>query len=71
MLRTEPVLDEVPLVVAEVVLVLWRTLAERPLEDRQSALLLEQLGPLLVRFEKCIRLGEISGGSNYERDVNV
>ena len=61
MLRTEPVLDEVPLVVAEVVLVLWRTLAERPLGDRQSALLLEQLGPLLVHFENCIRLGGING----------
>lgn len=60
MLRTEPVLDEAQLVVAEVVLVLWRALAERPLEDRQSALLLEQLGPLPVRFERCIRLGEIN-----------
>ena len=57
MLRTEPVLDEVQLVVAEVVLVLWRALAERPLEDRQSALLLEQLGPLLVHFEICVKLG--------------
>ena len=61
MLRTEPVLDEAPLVVAEAVLVLWRVLAERPLEDRQSALLLEQLDPLLVRFERCIRLEEING----------
>ena len=51
-------LDEAPLAVAEVVLVLWRALAERPLEDRQSALLLEQLDPLLVRFERYIRLGE-------------
>jgi hypothetical protein len=50
--RTEPVLDEAPLAVAEVVIVLWRALAERPLEDRQSVLLLEQLGPLLVRFER-------------------
>jgi hypothetical protein len=63
MLRTEPVLDEAQLVVAEVVLVLWRAPAERPLEDRQSALLLEQLGPLLVRFERCIRLG---GGRQTE-----
>jgi hypothetical protein len=50
------VLDEAPLAVAEVVLVLWRALAERQPVDRQSALLLEQLGPLLVRFEKCISL---------------
>ena len=61
MLRTEPVLDEAPLAVAEVVLVLWRALAERPLEDHQSALLLEQLGPLLVCFERCIRSKEING----------
>ena len=58
MLRTEPVLDEAPLAVAEVVLELWRALAEQLLEDRQSELLLEQLGLLLVRFEKRIRLGE-------------
>ena len=51
-------LDEAPLAVAEVVLVLWHALVERPLEDRLSVLLLEQLGPLLVRFERCIRLGE-------------
>jgi hypothetical protein len=54
MLRTEPVLDEAPLAVAEVVLVLWRALAERQPVDRRSALLLEQLDPLLVRFKKCI-----------------
>ena len=45
----EPVLDEAPLAVA---------LAERPLEDHQSTLLLEQPGPLLVHFERCIRLGD-------------
>jgi hypothetical protein len=62
MLRTELVLDEAPLAVAEVVLVLWRALAGRPLEDRQSAPLLEQLGPPPVRFERCIRLREINRG---------
>lgn len=61
MLRTELVPDEAQLAVAEVVLVLWRALAERPLEDRQSTLLLEQPGPLLVHFERCIRLGKING----------
>ena len=50
MLRIEPVLDEVRLAAVEVVLVLWRALAERPLEDRRSTLLLELLGPLLVRY---------------------
>ena len=58
MLRTEPVLDEVPLAVAEAVLVLSGALAERPLEDHQSTLLLEQPSPLLVHFERCIRLGD-------------
>ena len=62
MLRTEPVLDEAPLAVAEVVFVLWRALAGRPLEDRQSTLLLEQLGPLPVRFERCISLRKLNAG---------
>ena len=60
MLRTEPVLDEAPLAVAEAVLVLSGALVGRPLEDHRSALLLGQLGPLPVRFERCIRLEEIN-----------
>ena len=62
--RTEPVLDEAPLAVAEAVLVLSGALAGRPLEDHQSTFLLEQLGPLLVHFERCIRLED-------KCDVNV
>ena len=56
MLRTELVLDEAPLAVVEVVLVLCRALVGRRQEDRQSVLLLEQLGPPLVRFERRMRL---------------
>ena len=71
MLHTEPVLDEAPLAVVEAVLVLSGALAGRPLEDHQSTLLLEQLGPLLVHFERCIRLGDKREICDYERDVNV
>jgi hypothetical protein len=62
MLRTELVLDEAPLAVVEVALVLCCALAGRPLKDRQSAPLLEQLGPPPVHFERCIRLRDINGG---------